>query len=34
MATNIGIKTETIIEAISKFKGLKRRMEKRIRILC
>ena len=30
MATNIGIKTETIIEAISKFKGLKRRMEKRL----
>jgi UDP-N-acetylmuramate: L-alanyl-gamma-D-glutamyl-meso-diaminopimelate ligase len=30
MATSLGIKTETIIEAISHFKGLKRRMEKRL----
>ncbi len=30
MATTFGIKTETIIEAISQFKGLKRRMEKRL----
>jgi UDP-N-acetylmuramate: L-alanyl-gamma-D-glutamyl-meso-diaminopimelate ligase len=30
MAKSIGIKTEKIIEAISKFNGLKRRMEKRL----